>query len=408
MPVRAILMKRRYYRGGDFTRAITIEELRQMALKRLPMFAAEFMEGGGEDELSLAWNRDAFKALRFEPRMLVDTTRRHVRARLFDREVAAPLVIAPTGHANLFRRGGDMALARAAAAENIPFTLSTMSNTRIEKVAEAGGRLWMQLYVLGDQTLREDLIKRAEDSGYEALVFTTDANTYGLREWDRRQFRAPNRLTLRSLLDVLVHPRWLFDVVVPHGMPRLVNVADHFPPEARGSGAFAYVRKIFQPNITWDTVSELRRRWPRRLLVKGILSLEDARRAADAGCDGVILSNHGGRHLDSCLSPMEILPEVAAELGGRMTIIADSGFRRGGDVVKAIALGADAVMLGRATLYGLTAGGEAGVRHAIDILRTEIDRVLGQIGCASLADLGPHFIRSNPAMPHASPAAERS
>jgi (S)-mandelate dehydrogenase len=195
-------------------------------------------------------------------------------------------------------------------------------------------------------------------------------------------------------------------VVVPDGMPRLVNVAEHFPPEARGSGAFAYVRKIFRPDITWDTVAELRQRWPRKLLVKGLLSLEDARRAAAAGCDGVILSNHGGRHLDSCLSPMEILPEVAAELCDRLTIIVDSGFRRGSDVVKAVALGADAVMLGRATLYGLTAGGEAGVRRAIDIFKTEIDRVLGQIGCVSLADLGPHFIRENPALPHANPVAE--
>ncbi len=302
-----------------------------------------------------------------------------------------------------------MALARAAAAEGIPFTLSTMSNTRIEKIAEAGGRLWMQLYVLGEPAIREDLIKRAEDSGYEALVFTTDANVYGLREWDRRQFRAPGQLTWRGLVDTAMHPRWLLDVVVPNGMPQLVNVTHHFPPDARtSSAAFAHVRKIFQPDITWDTLAELRQRWPRKLLVKGVLSLEDARRAAEAGCDGIVLSNHGGRHLDSCLSPMEILPEVAAELGDRLTIIVDSGFRRGSDVVKAIALGADAVMLGRATLYGLTVGGEAGVRHAIDIFKTEIDRVLGQIGCVSLADLGPHFIRSNPALPHTRPVADFS
>jgi (S)-mandelate dehydrogenase len=401
-------MKRRYYRGSDFRRAISIEELRQMARRRLPAFALEFLEGGGEDELSLAWNRDVFKSLRFEPRMLVDTTARHIRTKLFDREIASPLIIAPTGHANLFRRDGDMALARAAAAAGIPFTLSTMSNTRIERIAkEAGGRLWMQLYVLGEKALQEDIIRRAEDSGYEALVFTTDANTYGLREWDRRQFRGPGQLTPRSLFDVLLHPRWFLDVVVRQGMPGLVNIADHFPPDVRSSSAaFAHVRTIFAANITWETVAELRERWPRKLIIKGILSLDDARRAAEAGCDGVVLSNHGGRHLDSCLSPMEILPAVAAELGGRLTIIVDSGFRRGSDVVKALALGADAVMLGRATLYGLTAGGEAGVRHAIDILKSEIDRVLGQIGCVSLADLGPYCIRANPALPHANPVAD--
>jgi (S)-mandelate dehydrogenase len=208
---------------------------------------------------------------------------------------------------------------------------------------------------------------------------------------------------------VLLHLRWLFDVVVPHGMPRLVNVTDHFPPEARrGSGAFAHIRKIVQPTTTWETVAELRRRWPRKLLIKGILSLEDARRAAEAGCDGIVLSNHGGRHLDSCLSPMEILPEVAAKLRERLTIVVDSGFRRGSDVVKALALGAHAVMIGRATLYGLAAGGEAGVTHAIGILNSEIDRVLGQIGCTSLADLGPQFLRANPASPHANPVADLS
>jgi (S)-mandelate dehydrogenase len=401
-------MKRRYYSGSDVRRAISIEELRRMALRRLPDFAREFLEGGGEEEVSLAWNRDVFKSLRFEPQMLVDTTARHHRTILFGREMASPLVIAPTGHNNMFRRDGDPALARAAAAEGIPFTLSTMSNTRLERLPkEAGGRLWMQLYVLGDPSLREDIIARAEASGYEALVLTVDANVYGLREWDRRQFRAPAKLTLRGLFDVPLHPRWMLDVLWPNGMPQLVNISEHFPPEARSSSAaFAHVRKLFKANITWDTVSELRRRWPRKLLVKGILSAADARRAADAGCDGIILSNHGGRHLDSCLSPMEILPEVSAELGSRLAIVVDSGFRRGSDVVKALALGAHAVMIGRATLYGLAAGGEVGVRHAVGILNSEIDRVMGQIGCASVADLGPHLVRTNPAMPHSNPVAD--
>lgn len=401
-------MRRRYYAGSDYRRAVNIEDLRQITRRRLPDFALEYLEGGGEDELSLAWNRDVFKSLRLVPRMLVDTTARSLRCKLLDRETPSPLIIAPTGHNNLFRRDGDLALARAAAAEGIPFTLSTMSNTRLERIPkEAGGRLWMQLYVLGDKAIREDIVRRADDAGYEALVFTVDVNTYGMREWDRRQFRVPGRLTWRSLLDVPLHPRWIFDVMLPNGMPHLANLAEFFPPDVRSPRAeFAHVRKIFAPNVTWDTVAELRERWPRKLLIKGILSVEDARRAAEAGCDGVVLSNHGGRHMDSCLSPMEILSDVAAELGDRLTIVVDSGFRRGGDVVKALALGADAVMIGRATLYGLAAGGEAGVRHAIGILNGEIDRVLGQIGCVSLADLAPHFVRANPAMPHANPLAD--
>jgi len=379
-----------------------------MAARRLPAFALEYMEGGGEGELSLAWNRDVFKTLRFEPRMLVDTTARHTRTALFGQEIASPLIVAPTGHTNMFRRNGDTALARAAAAAGIPFTLSTMSNTRLEALAkEAGGRLWMQLYVLGEKAIQDDIIRRAEEAGYEALVFTVDVNVYGLREWDRRQFRAPGRLTARSLFDVCFHPRWVFDVMVPNGMPTTVNIIDHFPSDARSSSAaFAYIRKIFRPDITWETVAELRRRWPRKLLIKGILSPADARRAADLGCDGIILSNHGGRHADSCVSPMEVLSEIATELRQHMAIIIDSGFRRGSDVVKALALGAHAVMIGRPTLYGLAAGGEAGARHAIDILASEIDRVLGQIGSSTIADLGPHLVRSNPAFPHDSPVAE--
>jgi (S)-mandelate dehydrogenase len=400
-------MKRRYYTGRDFRRAVSIEELRQMAKRRLPAFAFEFLEGGSEDEVSLAWNRDVFKTLRFVPQTLVDTCTRHRRTRLFGEELPSPLIIAPTGHNNIMRGDGDLALARAAAAEGIPFMLSTMSNTRLERIAkEAPGRLWMQLYILGDAPLREDVIGRAEEAGYEALVFTVDANVYGLREWDRRHFRGPGRLTWWSLFDVLLHPRWMLDVLARHRMPRLVNVADFFPPEARGSGAFAYVRKIFLPNVTWQTIAELRRRWPRKLLIKGILSSEDAQRAAEAGCDGIVLSNHGARHLDSCVSPIEVLPEIARASGDRLTIVVDSGFRRGSDVVKAMALGADAVMLGRATLYGLAAGGEAGVRHAIGLIHEEIDRVLGQIGCNSLAELGPHLLRTNPAMPHSNPVAD--
>ncbi len=398
-------MKRRYYNGSDLSRAVTIEDLRRMALRRLPSFAAEFLEGGGEDELTLAWNRDVFKTMRFEPRMLKDMMVVRTSTMLFGSEMASPLVIAPTGHTNVFRGGGDVALARAAAAEGIPFTLSTMSNTRLERLAgEAGGRRWMQLYILGEKAVRDDIIRRAEESGYEALVFTTDVNVPSLREWERRQFRKTSKLNLPALVDVALHPRWALDVLVPNGMPKLVNIADFFPDEISSTDrALALVRKEFVPNITWDHVAELRERWPRKLLIKGVLSPEDAQRAADVGCDGIVLSNHGARHFDSCLSPMEILPEVAAALGDKLTIVIDSGFRRGSDVVKALALGAHAIMVGRATLYGLVAGGEPGVRHAIGILNSEIERVLGQLGCAGVDELGPHLIRTNPTMPHAEP-----
>jgi (S)-mandelate dehydrogenase len=392
-------MKRKYYTGSDVAKALNIEELRRMAQKYLPDFAFEFIEGGAEDEVSLGWNRDAFKALRFVPQTLVDTSQRHTRTEVFGHEQTSPLVIAPTGHNNIYRRDGDMMLARAATAAGIPMALSTLCNTRLERLpAETGGRFWMQLYVFKDRALTRDIVRRADESGYEALVLTTDSNVYGLREWDRRHFSSPGQLKLKSKLDAVRHLRWLFNVMIPHGVPKLENVIDFFPPEARDTRtATTFIPTLFVPDITWETIDELRAMWPRKLLIKGVLSAEDARRAANHGCDGIILTNHGARHLDSVISPMEVLPEISAAVGDRMTIVIDSGFRRGSDIVKAMALGANAVMVGRATLWGLAAGGEAGVARALELLHEETHRVLGQIGCPSFADLGPHFIKSEPA-----------
>jgi (S)-mandelate dehydrogenase len=391
--------RRKLYRGADFRRAITIEELRGIAQRRTPNFAIEYVEGGAENEASLRWNRAAFESIRFVPATLVDTSARHQRIKLFGRESPSPLIVAPTGLNGLLRRGGDVLLARAAAAAGIPFTLSTVSNMRLEAVAaEAGGRLWMQLYVLKNREMVNDILSRAERAGYEALVFTSDANVFGAREWDKRNFIGPGKLTWRNKIDVACHPRWLFDVMVPHGLPRFENILDFTPPEFQSARAgVRYVPTLFAPDISWDDVARLRERWPRKLLVKGVLNVADAKRAAELGCDGIVLTNHGGRQLDSCVAPIEVLPDIVRAVGDRLTVIVDSGFRRGTDVVKAMALGAHAVMIGRATLYGMAAGGEAGVSHALNLLMTEIDRVLGQLGCRSLADVGPHLLVRHPA-----------
>jgi (S)-mandelate dehydrogenase len=387
-------LRRKFYRGRDFRRATSIEELRQMALRRTPTFAFEYVEGGAEDEATLRWNRAALDAIRFVPSTLVDTSARHQRINLFGRESPAPLIIAPTGLSGVLRHRGDVALARAAAAAGIPFTLSTVSNVRLDEVArDAGGRLWMQLYLMKNREIGRDIVTRAERAGFEALVLTSDANVFGLREWDRRNYRKPGYLTLRNLIDVACHPRWVFDVMVPHGLPRFENIVDFAPPEFRGArGGVRYVPRLFAPDISWDDIARLREMWPRKLLVKGILNAADAKRAAELGCDGIIVTNHGGRQLDSCVAPIEVLPDIARAAGARLTVIVDSGFRRGTDVVKAIALGAHAVMIGRATLYGLAAGGQGGVSHALSLLTSEIDRVLGQLGCRSLAEVGPHLL----------------
>jgi (S)-mandelate dehydrogenase len=240
----------------------------------------------------------------------------------------------------------------------------------------------------------ESIVKRAQAAGFEALVFTTDANVFGHREWDRRNYVRPGRLKLRTMLDILRHPGWLRTVLLRNGIPELRNLADFLPKGgASAVGGSTIIPTLFGPNITWQDIDWLRGIWNGKLLIKGVLSVSDAERAVSVGCDGIVLTNHGGRQLDYCVAPFEVLPDIAAAVGKKMTIIVDSGFRRGTDIVKALALGAHAIMLGRATLYGLAAGGEAGVSRALEILTIEIDRVLGQLGINSVADLGPHLLR---------------
>ncbi len=387
--------RRRPFTSKNISRALNISHLRDIARTRVPNFVFEYVEGGSEDEISLRCNRSAMETYRFVPQTLVDTTRRHLRTQLFGREIAAPLVIAPTGMNGILAAGGDIALARAAASVGIPFCLSTVSTVPLEEVAkQAGGQLWMQLYVMRERKVAEHIVKRAHAAGYEALVFTTDANVFGYREWDRRNYLRPGRPTFRNVVDMLRHPAWFNRVIIRNGVPRFVNFSEFLPPGGDSAiGGSTLIPTLFGPTITWNDIAWLRGLWDRKLLIKGVLSVEDAERAAQLGCDGVVLTNHGGRQLDSCVAPIDMVAEISAAVGKRMTIIVDSGFRRGTDVAKGLALGADAIMLGRATLYGLAAGGEPGVRRALDILTSELDRVLGQLGVCSVDELGPHLLR---------------
>jgi (S)-mandelate dehydrogenase len=383
---------------GNCNRAISIAELQHIARRCVPNFAFEYLEGGADDEATVNWNRQAFAKWRFVPRTLVDTADRQQRTTLFDGEIQSPLVIAPTGLNGMLRHRGDVALARAAVNAGIPFTLSTVSNVRLEDLAkEVQGRLWMQLYVLKDRAIARDIVARADRAGYEALVFTTDANVFGNREWDKRNYRGVAKLTWRNVFDCARHPRWAWDVMFPSGAPLFENLAQYVEgdPRSARSGVMS-IPRLFAPNISWDDVQWLRQSWPRRLIVKGVLSVADAERAAALGCDGIVVTNHGGRQLDTCVAALDVLPEIVQAVGDRIAVIVDGGFRRGSEIVKAIALGAHAVMLGRATLYGLAAGGEPGVARALDILTTEIDRTLGQLGCRSLADVSKDLLRYAP------------
>lgn len=387
--------KRRPFTRGALTRALDIADLRELARRRVPGFAFEYVEGGSDDESTLRGNRSAFERLRLLPDTLIDTSARHLRTHILGTPAGAPLVIAPTGLNNLFNPAGDVGLARAAAARGIPFTLSSLSTTRLEDVAtQAGGRLWMQLYVLKDRAVGRDIMQRAAAAGYEALVFTTDANVFGNREWDQRNYRSPGKPTLRAALDTLRHPRWIYEVLIRNGIPRFRNVEACLPPGAAGAvGGSTIIPKLFDASIRWDDIAWIRQFWRGKLLIKGVLSAADAGRAASLGCDGIVVSNHGGRQLDYCVAPIDVLTEIVAATAGRLAVLVDGGFRRGTDIVKALALGAEAVMLGRATLYGLGAGGEPGVARALEILTVETDRALGMLGCNSVADLSARHVR---------------
>src|SRR5256885_10807012 len=302
--------KRRPFGSNRLSRALNIADLREIARRRVPGFAFEYVEGGAEDEVTLRANRDALERLRLIPQTLVDTSARHQRTAILGRPANSPLVIAPTGLNGMLDPQGDLALARAAARLGVPFTLSTMSTTRLEDVANrAGRRLWMQLYELKDRAIARDIMQRATAAGYEALVVTTDANVFGSREWDQRSYRPPGKPTIRTALDVLRHPRWLFEVLARHGMPRFRNLEPFLPPSAATAlGGSTVIPPLFDATIRWDDITWIRQLWRGRLLIKGVLSVADAERAAALGCDGIVLSNHGRRRPASPLSPLEGLP----------------------------------------------------------------------------------------------------
>lgn len=383
--------------------AYDIADLREMARRRLPKGVFEFMDRGNGDEVALANNRAAFERFKLNPRMLVDTSRRTLEITLFGRKQAMPIAIAPTGSAGLTWFQGEIALARAAREAGIPFALATGSMTALEKVAEeAGGTLWFQVYMWPDRTLSHRLIDRAKAAGYQALIVTVDTPVTPGREYNLRNgVTIPFRFTRRNVTDVLLHPRWLFGVLGRYlattGMPRYEN----YPSEIKYRITAQPMGRSQMRNdsLNWNDLRELRKMWPHKLIVKGILHPQDAILAADCGADAVAVSNHGGRNLDSAISPIEALPEVVDAVGKRITVLVDSGFRRGSDVVKALALGAHAVQIGRATLYGVAAGGYDGARRAIAIFREEIDRVMALIGCPSIAKLGPEYLHfTDPAL----------
>ena len=375
-------------------RAVSIEELRLMARRRLPRVVFDFIEGGVEDELCLVRNESSYARCRLLPRYLVDVSARDQSTTLFDHTYASPFGIAPTGLAGLPRPGADLMLAEAAAGANIPFIMSGASTASIEDAARVAPRhAWYQLYAARDTKISEDLIRRARDAGLSALVLTVDVPVGSKRERNMRNgFELPLRLKWSKMLEALLHPGWLASYL-SNGMPRLENWA---PSAGAGSEAPAiagFMAKQTPGAPTWRDLEAFRRLWPGHLVVKGILRPDDAVRAAEIGVDGIIVSNHGGRQLDLAAAPLEALPAIHAAVGDRVTLMIDGGIRRGAHILAAFCMGARFAFVGRATLYGAAAGGLPGARRAIAILRDEIDRVMAQIGCPNIASLDADFLR---------------
>lgn len=382
-------MKRPLYSGSNYKKALNIHDLERIARKRLPNFVFEYVYGGSDDEHTLRHNRAVFDQYLFEPKTMTKVGTRDLSTLLFGRAYSMPLAIGPTGFNGMLTRDGDLKLAHAARDAGIPFVLSSVSTTRLEDIAAVEDlTAWMQIYFYRDRDFVKSMIQRCINAGFEAIVVTTDSAIYGNREWDVRNFSRPMKPSLINLLHLLTKPGWMRDVLVPDGLPTFKNLDDLLPPDKRNAqGASQIIGPQLDPTLNWEDIAWLRDVWPGKIILKGIISPAEAEQAVRLGIDGMVLSNHGGRQLNHSLSPMDTLADVKACVGDRCQLFVDSGFRRGTDIIKALALGADAVWLGRATLYGLAAGGQAGVSHALQLLKKEMESTLGLVGYTRLEEL---------------------
>ena len=368
----------------NVAKAYSIEDLRLSAKRRLPQAIFDFFDGGAEDEVTLRDNEAAYKRIQLLPRVLTDVSEIDTSTVILGKPAALPMAIAPTGAVGFGWHGGDIAIARAAVAAGIPYTLSSTATASIEQIAKAApGRLWFQAYILRNKPFLEALIERARAADYEALVITVDLPVGGKRERDfRNDFSVPFRFTPWNLLDFVRHPRWLSDII-RLGMPVMENLVG-LETKATNSNAIASsVGRNYDPSFNWDALQKIRDSWPRKLIIKGILASEDAVRVATMGCDAVVVSNHGGRQLDGAVATIDALPGVIQAVNGRIPVLVDGGVRRGSDIFKALAMGAEGVMLGRATLYGVAAAGEAGASRSIAILKDEFIRTMQLCGTRS-------------------------
>jgi len=368
-------------------RAHSIADLRKLSRRRLSRCVFDFFDGGAEDEISLAANTASLDRVNLLPRVLADVANVEIGTRLLGATAAMPLGIAPMGACGLGWRDADVAVARAAAAAGVPYTLSSAAHNTIEEVAtRAGGRLWFQPYMLSHREFVFRLIDRARSAGYEALVVTVDLPVGGKRERDlRNQFALPFRLTPRTFVDFAARPAWSLPMLM-RGRPLMGNMVG-METRTGATAAGTTVGSGMDASFSWTDLQRVRDLWLGKFIVKGVLRPDDARRLVALGCDAIVVSNHGGRQLDGACSTFDALPDVAAAVNGGADVLLDGGVRRGRHIVQALAAGASGVFVGRSVLYGLAAAGEPGATRALEILRDEFTRTLRLCGCRSVAEV---------------------
>jgi (S)-mandelate dehydrogenase len=378
----------------NLSRAVTVFDVQKLARRRLPRILYDYIEGGVDGEEGLERNRAAYGQHRFVPRYLRDCSAVSLSKTLFGHGYALPFGFAPTGTVGMFRRTGDLMLADAAAAANIPYIMSGASNSSIEDAApRASGQFWYQLYPSRDHDIARDMVLRAERAGAQALVLTVDVPVSPKRERNLRNgFSHRMRLGPRLVADGLLHPAWLVEYLRAGGLPVFANWTRYGPADASPADLIDFFSTQSPCVQTWEDVARLRELWPRALVIKGILHPQDAQQAFAAGADAIIVSNHGGRQLDRAVSSLEMLPSIRAAVGADAIVMMDGGVCRGSDIAMALCLGADFCFIGRAAVYGVAAAGTAGASRVVEILAQELQIVMRQLGCTEVDGLGPAFL----------------
>jgi L-lactate dehydrogenase (cytochrome) len=375
-------------------RAVTVDDLRALARRRVPAGVFDYFDGGADDERSLRRNVEAFSTIEFVPDVLTDVSSIDTTTELFGQRLSMPLMLAPTGFSRLAHSQGELAVARAAARAGVPYALSTLGTRSIEEVADVcDGPKWFQVYVWKDRGLVREMIARAATAGYDGLLLTVDTPVPGRRERDvRRGLTIPPAIGPGMIVDGILHPAWTVDFL-SHEPILFANVANRETDRQQPVELARHVIEQFDLRVTWDDVDLVRSAWDGPILLKGVLNVDDALRAVSVGLQGVVLSNHGGRQLDDSPAPIRLVEPVAQAFQGKATIVVDGGVRRGSDIVKAIALGADACAVGRPYLYALAVAGERGVDHVLRFFREGVERTMALTGRASIGEIGRDLVR---------------